>query len=120
MSLRLLFSYILNYNHIISKLVEDILEQALESIGGSIQAIEKALDEIAYQSRDCKPIYSSTVMDIIRKLMTYDRCGMSDTNMYLQCIPIAHVSATQHSDLHPFRLLPYHNFIASSLHFQWP
>ena len=51
------------------EIVENILDMALMSVGGSIEAMEKALDEIVHQP--ARGPRDAAVKDVIERLMTY-------------------------------------------------
>ena len=53
------------------EIVEQILDMALGAVGGSIESLEKALDEIA--SQPAKGPRDEVVKDILNRLLTYDR-----------------------------------------------
>lgn len=62
------------------EVVEQILEVALSSIGGSIEALEKALDEIA--SVPAKGPKDAVVKEILNKLLSFDSFESFCTMMY--------------------------------------
>ena len=53
------------------EIVEQILDMALSNVGGNLETLEKALDEVS--SQPAKGPRDEAVKDIIGRLLTYDR-----------------------------------------------